>query len=136
MPQTSLTCPSCDARLKLSGTPGKSVKCPRCGKAFNVPVPESPSKATKAPASREEDETETDMAAWQDQAAPRKGREIEPQTDLMPVLRGAAETSRAEDQDGPDEKQKPGSPVLLFVGLGAVLLLLIVVLVAVFLWPR
>ncbi len=35
----SIVCPSCDARLKLAGTPpaGKKIKCPKCGDAFVPP---------------------------------------------------------------------------------------------------
>ncbi len=37
VPMPSVSCPSCSARVRLSGSPGNRLRCPECGERFPVP---------------------------------------------------------------------------------------------------
>jgi predicted Zn finger-like uncharacterized protein len=113
MPPVKITCPECEAVLKVSTPPpGKKMKCPKCGEAFAVPRDASgvraaaPAGGKKKPAAKKPDEPSR-------APAPAKGPADDDDEDggtyalIKDPDEEAAEDEEDEDEDEDEEDGKP-----------------------------
>jgi hypothetical protein len=104
MPPAKITCPECEAVLKVS-TPGKKMKCPKCGKAFAVPRDAAGVRAApaggKKPAAKKPDEPTR---------APAPAKKPDDEDDdggTYALLKDPdEETAAEEDEEGKSKKSK------------------------------
>jgi hypothetical protein len=139
MPETRLKCPSCEAVLKLTAplSPGKAIKCPKCGKAVSAPSaagkpggqiagsrPGPRPQAVRKPKPEEEpDEEAEDLDDEEETRRPKKAaRRAADDEDEEPRKRKRKKTR---DEDGSRKK-------LLWIGIGGGAALVVGIVVLVF----
>jgi cytochrome c553 len=113
----TLTCPSCDADLRVATTlpPGKRITCPSCESPFRIPEEEdaSPAEITtacprKAAAPRVEEPDEERPALRKQEPDPRSEFEnLDGDEDELPAPRKQKSAPRSEFEDLDDEDEPP-----------------------------
>src|SRR5262245_37751630 len=116
MAPTRLTCPSCQAALKLAGDipPGKTIRCPKCSTAFRVPPPadepDEPDGVEEAPRS-----------AVRRGPAPavRKSRSEEEDSDERQEIEEKEQEERPRKRKSKKRQKEASSNKKLYLWLGA-----------------
>lgn len=146
------SCPECDKVLKAANpiAPGKKVKCPSCGIAFaptragrdddgdEAPVRSKNVMPARKPAPPEDD----DRRPRRDAVQSRRPAPAPPRDDEDEDRPARRDRSRREDYDDDEDrparrsrKKQESSPVMLFVIIGAVVLVLGLGALGAFVWP-
>jgi hypothetical protein len=152
---TTVTCPECDAVLRLANAvaPGKKLRCPKCKTIFAVPENEEEERPatsirekprTKLPAKRREEVADDDEPADNYSTARQSVRKPRAEDDYAP--RGKSRDGEdEEDEEAPRRTKKAGKKKKkeeqnnkgLLIGLiaGGVALLLGLFAVGAWVWP-
>jgi uncharacterized protein (TIGR03067 family) len=101
MPITTVTCPDCQATLKIPDTiaPGKKIRCPKCKTPFAIPAQEEEAVGVKPAVARPK-------AASPPKAPPHDQADEEDEIDLPPRRKAPPKREKDDEEDEPRPARK------------------------------
>jgi predicted Zn finger-like uncharacterized protein len=112
MPPVKITCPECEAVLKVSQPPppGKKLKCPRCGETFSAPGAPAGAR-TAAPAAKKKPAGKKPDDAIRAPAPPKKTHdEDDEEGGTYGVVKDPDEETAADDDEEEEEEGRRKGP--------------------------
>jgi predicted Zn finger-like uncharacterized protein len=113
MPPVKITCPECEAVLKVSQPPppGKKLKCPRCGETFSAPGAPAGAR-TAAPAVKKKPAGKKPDDAIRAPAPPKKTHdEDDEEGGTYGVVKDPDEETAADEEEEEEEGRRKGPEI-------------------------